>query len=274
LVPSHPTNDGSLNTVVNYKAIGDLLDEYTRHRIRGLLTLKGARCLDVVAGEGRMAGWLADEVGRSGRVLATDFLKRHPPSRPNLMVIRHDITQDLVPGSRYDFINLRLVLAYLSTREHILRRLIEALGKGGVLLTQDWCMAEANTFVVKTPDHDTREVLDRCYRNYHVVLLRFGYDGAWSHRAHDAMVQAGLVDVVAEVHDSPDGDEWRGGSPGAVYMSSEFLKHRQHLIAAGMSAPQLDRVRRLLADPEVVIRGHRFISVSGHRPGINPHTIT
>src|SRR4051812_5008291 len=53
----------------------------------------GWRCLEVGCGAGSLALWLADRVGPTGSVLATDldprFLDGH--ERSNLMVVRHDL---------------------------------------------------------------------------------------------------------------------------------------------------------------------------------------
>src|SRR6516165_794924 len=62
-----------------------------RHRVQ-----PGWRCLEVGAGRGSMAAWLADRVGPTGRVVATDvdltYLSRLEAA--NLEVRRHDILED------------------------------------------------------------------------------------------------------------------------------------------------------------------------------------
>ena len=56
----------------------------------------GWRCLEVGAGAGSIAGWLADRVGPSGQVIATDLDTRflEQQARPNLEVRRHDVVRD------------------------------------------------------------------------------------------------------------------------------------------------------------------------------------
>jgi len=74
-------------------------------RRRRELAQPGWRCLEVGAGRGSMAVWLAERVGESGRVVATDidvtYLKRF--NLPNLEVRQHNILDDpldaLGPGS-------------------------------------------------------------------------------------------------------------------------------------------------------------------------------
>src|SRR4026209_2213188 len=74
-------------------------------RRRRALVQPGWRCLEVGAGRGSMAVWLARQVGESGRVVATDtdmtYLRRLDV--PNLEVRQHNILEDsldtLGPGS-------------------------------------------------------------------------------------------------------------------------------------------------------------------------------
>ncbi|HET8806099.1 MAG TPA: hypothetical protein VFM47_06500, partial [Gaiellales bacterium] len=56
----------------------------------------GWRCLEVGAGRGSMAVWMAEQVGPSGQVVATDIDTRYLASLdvPNLEVIRHSILED------------------------------------------------------------------------------------------------------------------------------------------------------------------------------------
>src|SRR4051794_39838469 len=74
-------------------------------RRRRAFVQPGWRCLEVGAGRGSMAVWLAERVGPTGHVVATDvdtrYLSRHEFS--NLQVIEHNILEDpldaLGPGS-------------------------------------------------------------------------------------------------------------------------------------------------------------------------------
>jgi hypothetical protein len=268
---THPINDGTRNTPQYYRTIRALLDEFTRRRIRDLVTLAGARCLDVVTGEGRIASWLSDEVGDDGHVMAIDFGHRDLPQRPNLTVRKHDITTGTPPGT-YDFINLRLVLGPLRSREHLLHRLVDRLDTGGVLLTQDWWLTDVEDFVIDAPTEGAEAVLRRTYHTYLQILRQQRYEPAWARQAHDRMVNEGLVDVDLQVLGATSDYQWRGGGPGAQFMSACFNQLSAALIAQGMNADALDRVHHLLRDPLVVIRGHQLYSVSGRKPGSNQHT--
>ena len=92
-------------------------------RRRGLVR-PGWRCLEVGAGRGSMAVWLAKQVGKSGKVVATDidvtYLNRL--HLPNLEVRQHNILEDsldaLGPGS-FDLVCSRLTLFWLAGKQEM-----------------------------------------------------------------------------------------------------------------------------------------------------------
>src|SRR6516162_9001206 len=112
-------------------------------RRRREMVRPGWRCLEVGAGRGSMAVWLAEQVGESGQVVATDidltYLSRL--QIPNLEVHRHNILDDpleaLGPGS-FDLVCSRLMLFWLPGRqETAIRRMVECLRPGGWLVDED-----------------------------------------------------------------------------------------------------------------------------------------
>ncbi len=58
-----------------------------------------------------IATWLAERVGPTGSVLATDLKPQHIPGRANLESREHDVRTDDLPGS-FDLIHARLVLMH------------------------------------------------------------------------------------------------------------------------------------------------------------------
>jgi 2-polyprenyl-3-methyl-5-hydroxy-6-metoxy-1,4-benzoquinol methylase len=112
-------------------------------RRRRALAQPGWRCLDVGAGRGSMAVWLAEKVGATGHVVATDVDTRYLSrlELPNLEVIEHNILEDpldaLGPGS-FDLVCSRLMLFHLRSRqEQAIRHMAECLRPGGWLVDED-----------------------------------------------------------------------------------------------------------------------------------------
>jgi len=97
-----------------------IFDPGSRHR-RDLIQ-PGWRCLEIGAGRGSMAAWLAERVGPAGQVVATDIDCRYLArlDLPNLEVVRHNIIEDpldvLGPGS-FDLVCARLVLFWLAGKQ-------------------------------------------------------------------------------------------------------------------------------------------------------------
>ena len=112
-------------------------------RLRRGLVQPGWRCLEVGAGRGSMAAWLAEQVGATGHVVATDVDTRYLSRLefPNLEVIEHDVLEDSIdalrPGS-FDLVCSRLMLFHLKERqEQAIRQMAECLRPGGWLLDED-----------------------------------------------------------------------------------------------------------------------------------------
>jgi ubiquinone/menaquinone biosynthesis C-methylase UbiE len=84
----------------------------------------GWNCLEIGAGDGSVARWMAARVGPPGRVLATDidprFVQDGSANPANMDVRVHDIVTDSLPEGVYDLIHTRLVLVWLPARLTVL----------------------------------------------------------------------------------------------------------------------------------------------------------
>src|SRR5262249_38742099 len=125
---------------VRFSALSVLFDETTIRHLTGCGVAPGWRCLEVGAGGGSIANWLADRVGADGSVLATDIDPRFLESlqRANLEARRHNIAVDPLPEAAFDLIHARLVLMHLPERDIALARMIAALKPGGWLLEEEY----------------------------------------------------------------------------------------------------------------------------------------
>ena len=96
-------------------ALATTLDDHTRRQLLARGVERGWHCLEIGAGNGSVAQWLAEHVGPVGRVLATDIDTRHLEARPGrrFEVQLHDITTDPVPEGAFDLIHVRLVLNHV-----------------------------------------------------------------------------------------------------------------------------------------------------------------
>jgi SAM-dependent methyltransferase len=239
--------------------LSEVLDDFTAARLAHAGVPIGARCLEVGAGNGSVAGWLADQVGPDGVVLAADIKPRHVRAHPGVAVAQHDVTTDELPDGQFEVVHARLLLAHLSQRREILARLAGALAPGGVLAIEEWGAWPGRVLHATYPE--TAALYDR----YQTALLRVftarGNDTGWAARVPAEMVELGLVDVETAVY----ARSWRGGSPGSQLPVAVSRELREDLIRTGLAESDLDRLPELMADPQLVLLGNLTWSTIGRR---------
>jgi SAM-dependent methyltransferase len=98
----------------------------------------GWRCLEVGAGRGSIARWLAARVGPTGSVVAVDIDPRFLTNMPENVEVRAlDIREDEVEPGAFDLVHCRALLMHLPDPARTLERLVAALRPGGVLLAEE-----------------------------------------------------------------------------------------------------------------------------------------
>jgi SAM-dependent methyltransferase len=251
------------DSVDRHSHLTSILDELTVSRLSGLGDLTGRRCLEIGAGGGSVARWLAHRAAPGGRVLATDVDTRHLPPDAGYQVLQHNIATDPVPDGGWDLIHARAVLMHVPQRRQVLARLAAALAPGGVLVIEDM-ETSFRKLVLAAPDDEARRLVDR-YQELLIerIMPANGNDSAWAGQVHAAMLDCGLSDVDTLIQ----ARSWPGGSPGAALNAVNIAQLRDRFLAAGMTAAELDRLCELLTtDPRLVIRGHLVYSTIGRKP--------
>ncbi|WIM93599.1 methyltransferase domain-containing protein [Actinoplanes oblitus] len=244
---------------LRHRLLAEILDPFTVERLAALGDLTGRRCLEVGAGGGSIAAWLAE---RAGPVLATDLKPRHLRAGAGYDVLRHDLITEPVPAPPWDLIHARLVLSHLPSRVEVLERLAASLVPEGILLVEEWASAIRGV-VLAAPDEAAAELVERYYDILVGRLLPGnGNDPAWACRLHAAMLAAGLVDVTTEVR----ARSWPGGTAGARLIAVNVEQQRAGLLGAGLTERDLDRLCRLAEDPRLVVRGILTYSTVGRHP--------
>lgn len=85
-----------------------------------------------------MPVWLAEQVGPSGRVVASDIdTSWMPADGVAFEVLRHDIGIDGPPAGGFDLVHARLLLTHVPARAAALATMVRALRPGGWLLLED-----------------------------------------------------------------------------------------------------------------------------------------
>jgi SAM-dependent methyltransferase len=241
---SYPLSNSWAEAGARLRLVERLQDPATRRRIERLGIAPGWHCLEVGAGAGSVARWLADRVGPEGRVLATDLdlSLLGGPRAPNLDIVRHDVTTDELRPEAFDLVHIRWVLHHLPEPDRVVERLVRALRPGGRLLVE-----ELDRFpVAASPSAPFVELAEACMR---AIERRSGGSYGWA-RALPAKLEArGLVARGADL----DVPVVIGGSERARFLQLSYLQVRHHVIADGaLTEAAFDAALRLLGEPGFV----------------------
>jgi SAM-dependent methyltransferase len=236
-------------------------------RVRRGVVEQGWRCLEVGAGRGSMAVWLAERVGPAGHVVTTDidvsYLRRLDV--PNLEVVEHNIVDDplepLGPGS-FDLVCSRLTLFHLVGRqEEAIGRMAQCLRPGGWLIDED---ADWGTTGPVDPGHPRYRPFHDAWRDGDWWATP-GYDPAFGRKLPAMFERCGLVNIRHEA----SCEVVRGGSPWARwYAESLEVIHR---LGGGADSEVHQREQELLvgtfSDPSTWLLRELLHTCWGKRPG-------
>jgi SAM-dependent methyltransferase len=243
-------------------AVEDLLDDGTMRLIMRLGIGPGARCLEVGAGGGSIARWLAELAGAEGSVVATDVdirLMASTEAVPNIEIRRHDVVRDPLEERAFDFVHARLVLEHLPERDAVLEKLTRALRPGGWLLVEDTDYAGS----VPVTDFGAAEH-ERVQSVRMSEFARMGIDHFFGRRLPGRLRALGLLEVGNE------GRVWiqEGGSPAARWLGLSLAHLRGRLVGLDkLTDAELDRMIELCEDPNWAAFSPIIIGAWGRRSG-------
>jgi len=257
---SYVFDNDSPHALDQHILLSRLLDPISTERLRRIKVGPGLHCLEVGAGAGTVAGWLADHTYPGGSVLATDINTRHLPRHPNFSVLVHDVTTDPLPADSFDLVHARLVLLHLPQRHMVLRRLFAALKPGGILLLDEFDCGYAP--VLTLPHGADPAAFPRFNQALIDHLAQAGADPMWGRHVPAALTAAGFTQLDVKIYLSP----WPAGSPGCDLHYSNSLHLRDGLCAHGVTETDLTAVRTQLRTPGFVVTSYPIYSVSGCRP--------
>jgi SAM-dependent methyltransferase len=236
-------------------------DTLTQRHLAARGLRPGWRCLEVGAGSGSVARWLAGQAAPDGSVLATDIDTRwvETGGLPNLEVIQHDIVTDPLPGGAFDLIHARLVLVHLPARNQVLLRLVAALKPGGWLVAEDFDSSLPHCL---DPATGAEQAFVKVGQALVGALHRRGADTTYPRTLPHRLGSAGLSDVGASGHLVI----YHGGSPEAVLQQANLDQVGPFLVDAGLvDAADLQTAQRLLRDPAFIANHPLMITAWGRK---------
>lgn len=234
----------------------EVFDPETVERLDGLGVGGGWRVLELGAGGGSIAAWLARRVRPGGTVVASDldtrFLVRL--REPNVEVLEHDVLADDFPSDSFDLVHCRAVLVHVGEPERALDRIVGWLRPGGLLLAEEPWTAVGTL----APD----PVMARAAQALADTSPRL--DGDFARRLPQALRAAGLKQVEADARIG----FFAGGSPPASFFKHALAGAGATLVAAGeLRREELAQMLARFDDASFSDCGWPRIAAWGRKPG-------
>ncbi|WP_436491863.1 class I SAM-dependent methyltransferase [Actinokineospora sp. HUAS TT18] len=230
-----------------------LWDRGTKATLAEIGVGPGARCLEVGAGRGSIAAWLA---GRGAEVTAVDLDVSRLAELRGVDVRKLDIARDRLPGG-FDVVHGRLVMQHVANRPAAVTALCRALRPGGHLMLEDT---------------DPASLFSHVDGPFHPAVKHAAYTVMAEAGAHprsglldlELVEAAGLVDVRAEGRV----EVVRGGSDGGRWFALWVERLRPAMLARGLvSEVDIDRAVVDLMDPRHRWLSQVMVTVVGRKAG-------
>lgn len=237
------------------------LDPLTERRLERLDVGPGWKCLEVGAGRGSIARWLAERVAPRGHVVATDVDVHHLEyiHGPYVDVREHNIETDELEECAFDLAHSRLLLMYVDDVEGAIRRMVSALKPGGWLFIEEPVFAEP---CILTRDHVAAGACERVYRAFTDVLSSL-MDLHLGLHVMETVANLGFEEFSAEQTRMYT----RGGLPGPITYMLTWEMFRDELLASDAIYPDdLDVASAAMLDPSFIGSGPFIFGVSGRKP--------
>jgi SAM-dependent methyltransferase len=245
-----------------FDALAALYDPMTIGHFDRIGVAEGWRCLEVGAGGGSVVRHLAERVGPSGRVLATDIEPRFLEPLAdlgNVEVRRHDVVVDPLPDAEFDLVHARLVLIHVPERLEAIRRLVQTLRPGGWLLIEDGdgIMSMHSSF---DPQTDDQHLGNRIREGTLRLMEGRGVDFVFGRKLPRLLREGGLVNVAGDGF-VPISEVVRLLERANILQLQEMLLERDVV-----TKEELQHFLGRLDDPALVLAGPLVMSAWGRRP--------
>lgn len=181
-----------------FDALSQLFDPGTFRHLAALGVSAGWACWEVGAGGASVPAWLAEQVGPSGRVVASDIDPTWMPAEGAAFeVLRHDVGVEPPPPGPFDLVHARLLLTHVPARIEALAAMVRALRPGGWLLVED---ADPALQPLICPDESGPEqrLANRLRGGFRTLMAGRGADLAFGRTLPRLLRAAGLASVQAD----------------------------------------------------------------------------
>ena len=184
------------------EALAELFDPSTFRHLSACGVGPGWRCLEVGAGGRSVVDRLAEQVGQSGLVVATDIdtsWLTGPAPPAALRVLQHDVGAEPPPVDGLDLVHARLVLTHVPRRDHALASMVAALRPGGWLVLEE---ADPGLQPWICPDEygPAQQLANRLRTGFRTLMAGRGADLAYGRTLPRLLREHGLHAVAADAY--------------------------------------------------------------------------
>lgn len=234
-------------------------DPGTFERFERIGLRAGWSCLEIGAGLGTAAGWLAGRVAPGGSVVATDlevgrldWLQTH-----GVEVWQHDLRTQNLPPESFDLVHTRMVVQHLPDREGAVAKMIDSLAPGG------WLFLEDTDSLPLFRSAQSEEFLVDIKSAGYALMRQSGHEPRGGHFDLQMALNSELVDVWAEGRVVM----MQGGSEQAKHYQLWLEYMRPKIVNAGLVTDErIDQALEEMADPAHRWLSQVMISTFGRKP--------
>lgn len=238
-------------------ALSTIYDPGTFRLLTDIGVAAGWACLEVGAGEGSVARWLADRVGTAGRVLAVDLDPRFLEPNDVLEVRQHDILTGPPEDARFDLVHARALVEWVADRPGAIANMIAALKPGGVLLLED---VDIEGGELSWPPSDVRRTAARAFQ---MLARAGGADLTFGRQLRAHMQAAGLEQIRDDVRTRLIA----GGDPGVDFLLLSLRQLAPVMIANNLlNEEQFNAAAAEMSNPTYFGYPPLMVAVWGRRP--------
>jgi SAM-dependent methyltransferase len=238
-------------------------DPHTFRRLCMFGPLAGARCLEVGAGAGSVARWLAAQAGPSGQVVATDTDPRFlaDADKTGVQARSHDILAGPPEPGRYDLVHCRALLLHLADPRRAVRNMAAAVRPGGWLLIED---ADYVSLVAADPAHPRAARFDQTVGKLSTFFAASGAFDPFLGRCLPSLITAaGLAEAGSEAIAC-----YRQGGSGEAELLRRSLERMNPMILGNgvVGHKELEAVSAATADPSFSFLDALSVAAWGRAP--------
>ncbi|HJQ02175.1 MAG TPA: methyltransferase domain-containing protein [Jatrophihabitans sp.] len=244
-----------------FQAMSELFDPVTFRHLSAVGLTAGWACWEVGAGGPGVPGWLAEQVGPSGRVLATDIdVSWLPAVGAGFEVQRHELGVDKAPAGGFDLVHARLLLLHLPRRAEALASMVAAVRPGGWLVIED-ADPHLQPLICVDEYGPAQELANRIQAGFRTLLASRGADLGFGRTLPRLLRAASLAEVQADAFFPITAPASR------VLQAATVQQIRTGLVSAELvTEAEIDQHLRDIAGGELDLATAPLISAWGRKP--------